>query len=148
MRLRANTPLHGDREKPGAERAAAGDFDLMFLPNAPAEVYQLYSLQINPPIPRNWRRHAMRRRHSPRFFPVSYCDQSQTRPEETALDRDKTLTGSRSHAGSPGSLPSQGCGHPVSASDNGVNRQAKAENPVLKDVYLQAFLIRRRRILR
>jgi hypothetical protein len=41
MRLRANTPLHGDREKPGAERAAAGDFDPMFLPNAPAEVYQL-----------------------------------------------------------------------------------------------------------
>jgi hypothetical protein len=71
----------------------------------------------------------MRRRHSPRFFPVSYCDQSQTRPEETALDRDKTLTGSRSHAGSPGSLPSQGRGHPVSASNNGVNRQAKAENP-------------------
>ena len=62
-------------------------------------------------------------------FPASYCDQSQTRPEETALDRDKTLTGSRSQAGSPGSLPSQGSGHPVSASNNGVNRQAKAENP-------------------
>ncbi len=34
---------------------------VMFLPNAPAEVYE------------EWRRNAMRRRCSPRFFPLSLC---------------------------------------------------------------------------
>jgi hypothetical protein len=41
-------------------------------------------------------------------------------------------TGTRSQAGSPALCHSQGRGQPVLASNNGVNRHAKAENPLLK----------------
>ena len=80
---------HGDREKPGAERAATGDLN----------------------------------------FPASYCDQSQTRPEETALDSRQNTNRIAKPSRFARLFAITRNWHPVSACNNGVKRQAKAENP-------------------
>ena len=80
---------HGDREKPGAERAATGDLN----------------------------------------FPASCCDQSQTRPEETTLDSRQNTNRIAKPSRFALLFAITRNWHPVSACNNGVKRQAKAENP-------------------
>ena len=56
-------------------------------------------------------------------FPASYCDQSQTRPAEAALDsRQITNRIAKPRRFARLKVLSQGSGHPVSASNNRVNR--------------------------
>ena len=52
---------------------------VMFLPNAPAEVYE------------EWRRNAMRRRRSPRFFPLSLCSELSAQAEAWLFKRLRRL---------------------------------------------------------